>query len=138
MFDFNNIRHIDDNFVFNGVERQALINSLLTPDNLPKIFKLLYNIDIVISKVHTYIDKDDNNAFMYKITNIKGDLLLKVLSRVKYNFEYIEGYKYCEFNNNHFKITCNYRDNTLACTKYIMYNKEDFDISTLKYILQKI
>lgn len=139
MFDFNNVDLIDDNNL-NSVEREVLINFLLTYKNIPKIFKLLYNVDIKISENPIYLIGDYNyNKPMYKIINVKGDLLSKVLSVKKYNFKYTEGHEASEFTNNHFKIIYTYKSNGFDdFIKCIAYNKEDFDFNTLKYILQKL
>ena len=65
MFDFNNVNIIDDNNL-NSVERDFLINLLLTYENLPKIFKLLYKVDIKISENPVYLIGDYNyNNPMY-------------------------------------------------------------------------
>lgn len=66
MFDFNNVNIIDDNNL-NSVERDFLINSLLTYENLPKIFKLLYKVDIKISENPIYLigDYNYNNPMYY-------------------------------------------------------------------------
>lgn len=140
MFDFNNVNLNDDNNL-NRVERDFLINSLLTYENLPKIFKLLYKVDIKISEdPPIYLIEDYNyNKLMYRIINVKGDLLSKVLSVKKYNFKYTEGHEASEFTNNHFKIIYTYKSNGFDdFIKCIAYNKEDFDFNTLKYILQKL
>lgn len=76
MFDFNGVIE-DNNSKLSGVERQALIVSLLTPDNLPKIFKLLYNVDIVISKNPIYLIKYYNKP-TYKIINKDISILKKI------------------------------------------------------------
>lgn len=139
MFDFNNVKLIDDNNL-NSVEREFLINSFLTLENLPKIFKLLYNVDIKISEDPIYLSDDYNHDKpIYKIINVNGDLLSNVLSVKKYNFKYTEGYEVIEFTNSYFKITYTYKSNTFNdFIKCITYNKEDFDYKTLKTILQKL
>ena len=139
MFDFNNVNLNDDNNL-NNVEREFLINSFLTYENLPKIFKLLYKVDIKISENLIYLSDDYTyNKSMYKIINVKGDLLSKVLSVKKYNFKYTEGHGVSEFTNNYFKIIYTYKSNGFDdFIKCIAYNKEDFDFNTLKYILQKL
>ena len=139
MFDFNNMKLIDDNNL-NSVEREFLINSFLTLENLPKIFKLLYNVDIKISEDPIYLSDDYNHDKpIYKIINVNGDLLSNVLSVKKYNFKYTEGYEVIEFTNSYFKITYTYKSNTFNdFIKCITYNKEDFDYKTLKTILQKL
>lgn len=139
MFDFNNVKLIDDNNL-NSVEREFLINSFLTLENLPKIFKLLYNVDIKISEDPIYLSDDYNHDKpIYKIINVNGDLLSNVLSVKKYNFKYTEGYEVIEFTNSYFKITYTYKSNTFDdFIKCITYNKEDFDYKTLKTILHKL
>nr|DAU61642.1 MAG TPA: hypothetical protein [Bacteriophage sp.] len=139
MFDFNNVKLIDDNNL-NSVEREFLINSFLTHKNLPKIFKLLYNVDIKISEDPIYLIGDYNyDKPIYKIINVNGDLLSKVLSVKKYNFKYTEGYEVIEFTNSYFKIIYTYKSNTFDdFIKCITYNKEDFDYKTLKTILHKL
>lgn len=139
MFDFNNVKLIDDNNL-NSVEREFLINSFLTLENLPKIFKLLYNVDIKISEDPIYLSDDYNHDKpIYKIINVNGDLLSKVLSVKKYNFKYTEWYEVIEFTNSYFKIIYTYKSNTFNdFIKCITYNKEDFDYKTLKTILQKL
>lgn len=136
MFDFNNVKLIDDNNL-NSVEREFLINSFLTLENLPKIFKLLYNVDIKISEDPIYlIDDYNHDKPIYKIIYVNVDLLSNVLSVKKYNFKYTEGYEVIEFTNSYFKITYTYKSNNFI--KCITYNKEDFDYKTLKTILQKL
>lgn len=139
MFDFNNVKLIDDNNL-NSVEREFLINSFLTLENLPKIFKLLYNVDIKISEVPIYlIDDYNHDKPIYKIIYVNVDLLSNVLSVKKYNFKYTEGYEVIEFTNSYFKITYTYESNTFDdFIKCITYNKEDFDYKTLKTILHKL
>lgn len=139
MFDFNNVKLIDDNNL-NSVEREFLINSFLTLENLPKIFKLLYNVDIKISEDPIYlIDDYNHDKPIYKIIYVNVDLLSNVLSVKKYNFKYTEGYEVIEFTNSYFKITYTYKSNTFDdFIKCITYNKEDFDYKTLKTILQKL
>ena len=139
MFDFNNVKLIDDNNL-NSVEREFLINSFLTLENLPKIFKLLYNVDIKISEEPIYlIDDYNHDKPIYKIIYVNVDLLSNVLSVKKYNFKYTEGYEVIEFTNSYFKITYTYKSNTFDdFIKCITYNKEDFDYKTLKTILQKL
>ena len=139
MFDFNNVKLIDDNNL-NSVEREFLINSFLTHKNLPKIFKLLYNVDIKISEDPIYlIDDYNHDKPIYKIIYINVDLLSNVLSVKKYNFKYTEGYEVIEFTNSYFKITYTYKSNTFDdFIKCITYNKEDFDYKTLKTILHKL
>lgn len=139
MFDFNNVKLIDDNNL-NSVEREFLINSFLTHKNLPKIFKLLYNVDIKISEDPIYlIDDYNHDKPIYKIIYVNADLLSNVLSVKKYNFKYTEGYEVIEFTNSYFKITYTYKSNTFDdFIKCITYNKEDFDYKTLKTILQKL
>lgn len=139
MFDFNNVKLIDDNNL-NSVEREFLINSFLTLENLPKIFKLLYNVDIKISEDPIYLSDDYNHDKpIYKIINVNGDLLSNILSVKKYNFKYTEGHEVIEFTNSYFKIIYTYKSNTFDdFIKCITYNKEDFDYKTLKTILQKL
>jgi hypothetical protein len=139
MFDFNNVKLIDDNNL-NSVEREFLINSFLTLENLPKIFKLLYNVDIKISEDPIYlIDDYNHDKPIYKIIYVNVDLLSNVLSVKKYNFKYTEGYEVIEFTNSYFKITYTYKSNTFDdFIKCITYNKEDFDYKTLKTILHKL
>lgn len=139
MFDFNNVKLIDDNNL-NSVEREFLINSFLTLENLPKIFKLLYNVDIKISEDPIYlIDDYNHDKPIYKIIYVNADLLSNVLSVKKYNFKYTEGYEVIEFTNSYFKITYTYKSNTFDdFIKCITYNKEDFDYKTLKTILHKL
>lgn len=139
MFDFNNVKLIDDNNL-NSVEREFLINSFLTHKNLPKIFKLLYNVDIKISEDPIYlIDDYNHDKPIYKIIYVNVDLLSNVLSVKKYNFKYTEGYEVIEFTNSYFKITYTYKSNTFDdFIKCITYNKEDFDYKTLKTILHKL
>nr|DAS01289.1 MAG TPA: hypothetical protein [Caudoviricetes sp.] len=139
MFDFNNVKLIDDNNL-NSVEREFLINSFLTLENLPKIFKLLYNVDIKISEDPIYlIDDYNHDKPIYKIIYVNADLLSNVLSVKKYNFKYTEGYEVIEFTNSYFKITYTWKSNTFDdFIKCITYNKEDFDYKTLKTILQKL
>lgn len=139
MFDFNNVKLIDDNNL-NSVEREFLINSFLTLKNLPKIFKLLYNVDIKISEDPIYlIDDYNHDKPIYKIIYVNVDLLSNVLSVKKYNFKYTEGYEVIEFTNSYFKITYTYKSNTFDdFIKCITYNKEDFDYKTLKTILHKL
>lgn len=139
MFDFNNVKLIDDNNL-NSVEREFLINSFLTLENLPKIFKLLYNVDIKISEDPIYlIDDYNHDKHIYKIIYVNVDLLSNVLSVKKYNFKYTEGYEVIEFTNSYFKITYTYKSNTFDdFIKCITYNKEDFDYKTLKTILHKL
>lgn len=139
MFDFNNVKLIDDNNL-NSVEREFLINSFLTLENLPKIFKLLYNVDIKISEDPIYlIDDYNHDKPIYKIIYVNVDLLSNVLSVKKYNFKYTEGYEVIEFTNSYFKITYTYESNTFDdFIKCITYNKEDFDYKTLKTILHKL
>lgn len=139
MFDFNNVKLIDDNNL-NSVEREFLINSFLTLENLPKIFKLLYNVDIKISEDPIYlIDDYNHDKPIYKIIYVNVDLLSNVLSVKKYNFKYTEGYEVIEFTNSYFKITYTYKSNTFDdFIKCIIYNKEDFDYKTLKTILHKL
>lgn len=139
MFDFNNVKLIDDNNL-NSVEREFLINSFLTLENLPKIFKLLYNVDIKISEDPIYlIDDYNHDKPIYKIIYVNVDLLSNVLSVKKYNFKYTEGYEVIEFTNSYFKITYTCKSNTFDdFIKCITYNKEDFDYKTLKTILQKL
>ena len=139
MFDFNNVKIIDVNNL-NSVEREFLINSFLTLENLPKIFKLLYNVDIKISEDPIYlIDDYNHDKPIYKIIYVNVDLLSNVLSVKKYNFKYTEGYEVIEFTNSYFKITYTYKSNTFDdFIKCITYNKEDFDYKTLKTILHKL
>lgn len=139
MFYFNNVKLIDDNNL-NSVEREFLINSFLTLENLPKIFKLLYNVDIKISEDPIYlIDGYNHDKPIYKIIYVNVDLLSNVLSVKKYNFKYTEGYEVIEFTNSYFKITYTYKSNTFDdFIKCITYNKEDFDYKTLKTILHKL
>ena len=93
MFDFNNVKLIDDNNL-NSVEREFLINSFLTLENLPKIFKLLYNVDIKISEDPIYlIDDYNHDKPIYKIINVNGDLLSNILSVKKYNLNIQKGMK---------------------------------------------
>ena len=139
MFDFNNVKLIDDNNL-NSVEREFLINSFLTLENLPKIFKLLYNVDIKISEDPIYlIDDYNHDKPIYKIIYVNVDLLSNVLSVKKYNFKYTEGYEVIEFTNSYFKITYTYKSNIFDdFIKCITYNKEDFDYKTLKTIPHKL
>lgn len=140
MFDFNNVKLIDDNNL-NSVEREFLINSFLTLENLPKIFKLLYNVDIKISEEPIYlIDDYNHDKPIYKIIYVNVDLLSNVLQlrNIILNIQK-GGYEVIEFTNSYFKITYTYKSNTFDdFIKCITYNKEDFDYKTLKTILHKL
>lgn len=128
------------NKIVRDITEECLINSFLTHENLSKIFKLLYNVDIKISEDPIYLIGDYNyDKPIYKIINVNGDLLSKVLSVKKYNFKCTERHEACEFTNNYFKITYTYKSNTFDdFIKCIAFNKKDFDYMTLKSILQKL
>ena len=135
MFDFNNVNLIDDNNLNRG-EREFLINSLLTHENLPKIFKLLYGTDIEISPNPIYFPKDYNyNKPIYKILNA-NNLLLKKIVDSYFTIKHTDIYLSTTFINNYFEIFRTGVNNYGMCDSYIMYNKKDFDYNTLKYILQ--
>lgn len=137
MFDFNNVNLIDDNNL-NRAEKEFLINSLLTHENLPKIFKLLYNVDIEISKNPIYFPKDHNyNKPMYKILNIDVSLLNKIVDSL-FTIKHMDIYLSTTFINNYFEIFRTGVNNYGMYDNYIMFNKKDFDYKTLKYILQKL
>jgi hypothetical protein len=136
MFDFNGVIE-DNNSKLSGVERQALIVSLLTPDNLPKIFKLLYNVDIVISKNPIYLTKYYNNP-TYKIINKDISILKKIVDNYDFVLKFMDDYLNITYSNNYFEIFRTGIINHGMCDSYITYNKEDFDYNTLKYILQKL
>lgn len=135
MFDFNNVKLIDDNNL-NSVEREFLINSLLTHKNLPKIFKLLYGTDIEISPNPIYFPIDYNyNKPMFKILNADNSLLNKIVDSL-FTIKHMDIYLSTTFINNYFEIFRTDVNNYGMCDNYIMYNKKDFDYNTLKYILQ--
>ena len=136
MFDFNGVIE-DNNSKLSGVERELLIDSLLTPDNLPKIFKLLYNVDIVISKNPIYLIKYYNKP-TYKIINKDISILKKIVDNYDFVIKFMDDYLNITYSNNYFEIFRTGINNHGMCDNYITYNKEDFDISTLKYIIQKI
>lgn len=138
MFDFNNIDLIDDNNL-NSVEREVLINSLLTHENLPKIFKLLYKVDIKISENPIYFPKDYNyNIPMFKILNDDNSLLNKIVDSL-FTIKYMDDiYLSTTFINNYFEIFRTCVNNYYMYDNYIMFNKKDFDYMTLKSILQKL
>ena len=137
MFDFNNVNLIDDNNL-NSVEREILINTLLTHDNLPKIFKLLYGTDIEISPNPIYFPKDYNyNKPMFKILNTDVSLLNEIIDSY-FIIEHMDIYLSTTFINNYFEIFRTGVNNYYMCDNYIMFNKKDFDYKTLKIILQKL
>ena len=136
MFDFNNVDLIDDNNNLNSVERKFLIKSLLTYKNLPKIFKLLYNVDIEISENPKYFYEDFNKP-MYEILNVDNSLLNEIVA-LNFTIKPIDIYLRTMFTNNYFEIFRTGVDNYGMCNNYIMFNKNDFDFNTLKYILQKL
>lgn len=135
MFDFNNVVTNSD-IKLNEVEREILITTLLIPNNLPKIFKLLYNVDIEISPNPIYFPKDYNyNKPMYKILNAEVSLLNKILDSL-FTIKSMDIYLSTTFINNYFEIFRTGVNNYGMCDSYIMYNKKDFDYNTLKTILQ--
>lgn len=137
MFDFNNVNLIDDNNL-NGVEREFLINSFLTYENLPKIFKLLYSTDIEISPNSIYFPKDYNNYKpMFKILNTDFSLLNEIVDSY-FTIKHMDIYLSTTFINNYFEIFRTDVNNCGMCDNYIMFNKKDFDYKTLKTILQKL
>lgn len=136
MFDFNNVDLIDDTNL-NSVERGFLINSLLTHENLSKIFKLLYGVDIEISPNPIYFPKDYNYKPMFKILNVNNSLLNKILDS-HFTIKHMDIYLSTTFINNYFEIFRTGVDNYGMCNNYIMFNKKDFDYKTLKTILQKL
>jgi hypothetical protein len=137
MLDFNNIELIDDNNL-NSVKREFLINSLLTHDNLPKIFKLLYNVDIEISENPIYFSKDYNyDKPIYKILNTDVALLNEIVNS-HFTIKSMDIYLSTTFINNYFKIVRTEFNNYMLCNTYIAYNKKDFDYMTLKSVLQKL
>lgn len=136
MFDFNNII-INSDCKLKEVEREFLIDSLLTPDNLPKIFKLLYNVNIEISENPIYLIKYYNKP-TYKIINTDISILKKIVDNYDFVIKFMDDYLNITYSNNYFEIFRTGINNHGMCDNYITYNKEDFDISTLKYILQKI
>lgn len=137
MFDFNNVDLIDDTNL-NSVERGFLINSLLTHENLSKIFKLLYGVDIEISPNPIYFPKDYNyNKPMFKILNVDNSLLNKILDSF-FTIKHMDIYLSTTFINNYFEIFRTGVNNYYMCDNYIMFNKKDFDYKTLKIILQKL
>lgn len=137
MFDFNNVNLIEDTNL-NNVEREFLINSLSTHENLSKIFKLLYNVDIKISENPIYFPIDYNyNKPMYKILNTDNSLLNKILDSL-FTIKHMDIYLSTTFINNYFEIFRTDVNNYGMYDNYIMFNKKDFDYKTLKYILQKL
>lgn len=135
MFDFNNAVTNSD-IKLNEVEREILITNFLIPNNLPKLFKLLYNVDIKISPNPIYFPKDHNyNKPMYKILNTDVSLLNKILDSL-FTIKSMDIYLSTTFINNYFEIFRTCVNNYGMCDSYIMYNKKDFDYNTLKYILQ--
>mgnify|MGYP003081993633 CR=1 FL=1 len=137
MFDFNNI-DINSVSKLNEVEREALINSILTYKNLPKIFKLLYNVDIEINENPIYFSKDHNyDKSIYKILNTDVALLNEIVNS-HFTIKSMNIYLNTTFINNYFKIVRTEFNNYMLCNTYIAYNKKDFDYMTLKSILQKL
>lgn len=137
MFDFNNVNLIDDNNL-NSVEREFLINSFLTYENLPKIFKLLYSTDIEISPNPIYFSQAYNNYKpMFKILNTDVSLLNEIVDSY-FTIKHMDIYLSTTFINNYFEIFRMDVNNYGMCDNYIMFNKKDFDYNTLKYILQKL
>lgn len=108
MLDFNNIELIDDNNL-NSVKREFLINSLLTHDNLPKIFKLLYNVDIEISENPIYFSKDHNyDKSIYKILNTDVALLNEIVNS-HFTIKSMNIYLNTTFINNYFEMYIFYK-----------------------------
>lgn len=108
MLDFNNIELIDDNNL-NSVKREFLINSLLTHDNLPKIFKLLYNVDIEISENPIYFSKDYNyDKPIYKILNTDVALLNEIVNS-HFTIKHMDIYLSTTFINNYFEMYIFYK-----------------------------
>lgn len=136
MFDFNNII-INSDCKLKEVEREFLIDSLLTSDNLPKIFKLLYDVNIEISKNPIYLTKYYNKP-TYKIINTDISILKKIVDNYDFVIKFMDGYLNITYSNNYFEIFRTGINNHGMCDNYITYNKENFDISILKYVLQKI
>lgn len=136
MFDFNNII-INSDYKLKEVEREFLIDSLLTPDNLPKIFKLLYNVNIEISENPIYLTKYYNKP-TYKIINTDISILKKIVDNYDFVIKFMDDYLNITYSNNYFEIFRTGINNHGMCDSYITYNKEDFDYNTLKYILQKL
>ena len=136
MFDFNNII-INSDCKLKEVEREFLIDSLLTLTNLPKIFKLLYDVNIEISENPIYLTKYYNKP-TYKIINKDISILKKIVDNYDFVLKFMDDYLNITYSNNYFEIFRTGINNHGMCDSYITYNKEDFDYNTLKYILQKL
>lgn len=142
MFDFNNV-NAEDIPNLNDELVTLVGKSFLTSENLPKIFKFLFNIDIKIKLSKTYSKElgkpvyfintwEMEEGYISKLEKIRKEYFVYNGLNNYYEYSEFEWYSIIERNlifvNKYFTLFNGVHDNCY----HISYNEETFDFNIIK------